>query len=167
MGQYEYMPLKWFSLIECMVDHMAYERQINACRFTFPLAPTVNEPPHSPFSKGERGRYGGGGGLKGIMVFKVFMDLIKGNNKPYRGYAPNTMSTFSRKKYQKLAPAKSPGVPLCRDSLRFFNSAPWASDTKNLLTLVPPRCTEIFLMGQYRKYTQGPVAPATGKALSL
>jgi hypothetical protein len=61
------------------------------------------------------------------------------------------MSTFSRKKYQKLAPEKSPGVPLCRDSLRFFNSASWASDTKNLFTLVPRRCTEIFLMGQYRK----------------
>jgi hypothetical protein len=74
------------------------------------------------------------------------------SNKTYRDSVPNTMSTFSRKKYQKLAPGKSPGIPLCRYSLRFFNSALWASDTKNLFTLFPRRSTEISLMGQNRKH---------------
>jgi hypothetical protein len=62
-----------------------------------------------------------------------------------------SLGTFSRKKYQKLAPEQSPGVPLCRASLRFSNSAPWASDTKNLFTLAPPRSTEISLMGQCKE----------------
>jgi hypothetical protein len=93
--------------------------------------------------------------------------MIKEFDKTHRGEAPNTVSTFSGKKYQKPAPAKSPGVTLCRYSVRFSNSALWASDTKNLFTLVPRRFTEISLMGQYRKYTQGPVAPATGYSNSL
>ena len=75
-------------------------------------------------------------------------------DKSIRDSVPNTMSTFSRKKYQKLAPGKPPGVPLPRYSVRFFNSAPWASNTKNLLALAPRRYTEIFLMGQYRKPQQ-------------
>jgi hypothetical protein len=98
------------------------------------------------------------------------------------GLAPFTpMSTFYRKKYQKLTPAimtcerqastyllirkllalesliQSPGVPLLRYSVRFFNSALWASDTKNLFTLAPQRSTEIFLMGPERKIT--PLTP--------
>jgi hypothetical protein len=71
-------------------------------------------------------------------------------NKSFRDSVPNTVSTFSRKKYQKLAPVQSPGVPLFRYSVRFFNSAATTSNTKNLFTLVPPRSTEISLMGPYK-----------------
>jgi hypothetical protein len=109
------------------------------------------------------------------------MVVIRINYKSHRGDAPNAMSTFSRKKYQKLAPEKSPGVSLQRYLVRFFNSALRASDTKNLFTLVPRRSTEIFLMGQNQRhqkkwipafagmtgYTQGPVAPPTGNTHSL
>jgi hypothetical protein len=58
---------------------------------------------------------------------------------------------FYAKSTKKPAPGKSPGVPLQRSSVRFSNSALWASDTKNLFTLAPRRFTEIFLMGQYQK----------------
>jgi hypothetical protein len=80
-----------------------------------------------------------------------FMGFIK-DIYLHGGHAPYTpLVLLNRQKYQKLAPEQSPGVPLCRYSLRFFNSALWASDTKNLLTLVPRPSTEIPLMGQYRE----------------
>jgi hypothetical protein len=102
--------------------------------------------PIAPFPKGQGGRSGGGGGLRrGIMEVN--------NINSIRGFAPQYQEYFfTQKSTKKPAPSKSPGVPLCRDSLRFSNSALRASDTKNLFTLVPRRCTEISLMGQY-KYT--------------
>jgi hypothetical protein len=82
------------------------------------------------------------------------MFMIRETNKTYRGFTPNAVSTFYRKKYQKLTPGKSPGVTLPRFSVRFFNSDEMSSDTKNLFTLAPRRSTEISLMGQYEKQRQ-------------
>jgi hypothetical protein len=80
------------------------------------------------------------------------MKLFHTRDKTYLGFAPQYQDYFfTQKSTKKPAPVKSPGVPLQRSSVRFFNSALRASDTKNLLTLAPRRSTEIFLMGQYRK----------------
>jgi hypothetical protein len=80
-----------------------------------------------------------------------------------RGCAPEYLRTFfPQKSTKKLAPSKSPGVPLLRCSVRFSNSALWASDTKNLLTLAPPRSTEISLMGQYGTTDDGIHSGASG-----
>jgi hypothetical protein len=73
--------------------------------------------PIAPFPKGQGGRSGGGGGLRrGIMEVN--------NINSIRGFAPQYQEYFfTQKSTKKPAPSKSPGVPLCRDSLRFSNSA--------------------------------------------
>jgi hypothetical protein len=52
---------------------------------TATLAATANVPPHSPFSKGARGRSGGGGGLKGYFYAKKVLRKI---HEPRFGVEP-------------------------------------------------------------------------------
>jgi hypothetical protein len=84
-----------------MVDNMAYERKINACRITAPLAATANEPFLVPFKGIRRGRvrFGVKMGLK--RYFDFLMSAIN---------SINTLEYFfSVKKYQKNCPCKISG----------------------------------------------------------